>query len=259
MNPPTDRLREEGDGSVAAVIVAGGAGRRIGGEPKQFRPIGGRPMLEWSCAGFTRHVDVGRVVVVVPEDVVAKPPGWLRETSVHLAAGGATRRASVRAGLEALAESPPEADDDARTGRVGTVLIHDAARPFASAELVARMARAARNGPAIPVLPLSDAIKRVDSRRADDEAVVHETLDRGRLRAAQTPQGFPFRLILRLHREAGPDECPPDDAAFCERAGMQVRTVPGERWAWKITHPEDLAVAEWLVASGRITWPGESA
>lgn len=246
-------------GRTAAVIVAGGIGRRIGGEPKQFRPIGGRPMLEWSCARFTRHADVGEVVVVVPGEIAADPPDWLRDADLHLAAGGETRRASVRAGLETLAgiAARPAAPPEAEEGRA--VLIHDAARPFASDRLVGRMARAARAGPAIPVLPMADAIKQVAVRRGDDEAVVRKTLDRSRLRAAQTPQGFPFDLILRLHREAGEGESVPDDAALCERAGFEVRTVPGERWAWKITHAEDLSVAEWLVASGRIGWPGESA
>lgn len=215
-------------------------------------------MLAWSCAGFTRHADVGEVVVVVPTEVAADPPGWLRDAGVHLTPGGATRRDSVRAGLEVLDGLAPRggkdpADDDR------AVLIHDAARPFASTDLVARLASAARAGPVIPVLPLADAIKQIRSRRGDDEAVVRNTLDRDRLRAAQTPQGFPFGLILRLHREAADGESVPDDAALCERAGLGVRTVPGERWAWKITHPEDLAVAEWLVASGRITWPGDPA
>lgn len=243
---------------AAAVVVAGGSGRRIGGEPKQFRPIGGHPMLQWSCETFRRHPAIERIVVVLPEEIAAEPPEWLREADVGLAAGGATRRDSVRAGLEALAEGSSR-------GSVGagdppaTVLIHDAARPFASADLLSRMIRAARDGPAIPVLPLADAIKRVASRRGEEKETVLDTLDRDRLRAAQTPQGFPLELILGLHREAGPDAAAPDDAALCEQAGLPVRTVRGERWAWKITHPEDLAVAEWLVASGRIAWPGGSA
>ena len=252
--------RRDSDGHAdraAAVIVAGGSGRRIGGEPKQFRPIGGHPMLQWSCETFRLHPAIGPIVVVLPEEIAAEPPGWLRKTGVRLAAGGVRRRDSVRAGLEALAEtrSPGATGDGARPR---TVLIHDAARPFASADLVARVVLAAREGPAIPVLPLADAIKQVASRRGEEKEAVLDTLDRDRLRAAQTPQGFPLELILGLHREAGPEVAAPDDAALCERAGLRVRTVPGERWAWKITHPEDLAVADWLVASGRIAWPGES-
>lgn len=214
-------------------------------------------MLAWSCARFTRHADIREVVVVVPTDVAADPPGWLRDAGVDLAPGGATRRDSVRAGLEVLDGLTPGGGNPSDDNRA--VLIHDAARPFASAALVARVASAARAGPVIPVLPLADAIKQIGSRRGDDEAVVQQTLDRDRLRAAQTPQGFPFGLIFRLHREATHGERAPDDAALCERAGLDVRTVPGDRWAWKITHPEDLAVAEWLVASGRVTWPGDPA
>lgn len=250
-----DRGPGAADESVAAVIVAGGAGRRIGGEPKQFRTIGARPMLAWSCARFSRHADIREVVVVVPGKIAADPPDWLCDADVHLAVGGETRRASVHAGLEALARVVEGSGESmVREGR--RVLIHDAARPFVSADLVSRVVRAAREGPAIPVLTLADAIKQVASRRGDEASVVRKTLDRGRLRAAQTPQGFPLDLILRLHREVEDGEGMPDDAALCERAGLDVRTVQGERWAWKITHPEDLAIAEWLVASGRIVWPG---
>lgn len=233
---------------ASAVIVAGGGGHRIGGPPKQFREIGNRPMLAWSCERFARHPDVGRIVVVLPADVVAEPPAWLRRPGLELTAGGPTRRASVRAGLAALAaaESAP------------VVLIHDAARPFVSDGLIGGLADAAAAGPVIPVVPLADAIKRMQAFAGDAAAIVESTIDRTCLRAAQTPQAFPFALIHRLHEAAEEEGVePPDDAALCERAGVTVRTVPGERWAWKITHPEDLAVAEWLVSSGRVAWPAE--
>ena len=233
---------------ASAVIVAGGGGRRIGGPPKQFREIGNRPMLAWSCERFSRHPDIDRIVVVVPADVVAKPPAWLHRPGLELAAGGPTRRASVRAGLATLAaaESAP------------VVLIHDAARPFVSDGLIGRLADAATEGPVIPVIPLADTIKRMQVSAGGAAGAVESTLDRTRLRATQTPQAFPFALIHRLHEAAEKEGVePPDDAALCERAGIRVRTVPGERWAWKITHPEDLDVAEWLGSSGRVAWPAE--
>lgn len=232
---------------TGAVIVAGGAGSRIGGPPKQFREVGGRPMLAWSCARFTAHPEIDDVVVVVPAEIAADPPAWLRRPDILLAAGGATRRASVRAGLNALADA-------------AVVLIHDAARPFVSAELVGRLARAAVEGPVIPVLGLSDTIKRMRAAGADGPSDrILETLERDRLRAAQTPQAFPGELIRRLHESAAEEGIEPtDDSDLCERAGIEVRTVPGERLAFKITHPEDLAKAEWLVASGRVGLSGTS-
>lgn len=240
-----------GTTGALAVLVAGGSGRRIGGVPKQFREIGGRPVLAWSCARFSGHPAIAELVVVVPAEVAADPPGWLREGGWRLTPGGSTRRASVRAGLLALG---PHEDAAAEAA---VVLIHDAARPFTSAALVGRLARAAADGPVIPVLPLVDTVKRLRARRDEDPTLVEATLERERLRAAQTPQAFPLGLIRRLHEEAESEGFePPDDASLCERAGIAVRTVPGERRAWKITIGEDLELAEWLVASGRVEWPG---
>ncbi len=228
-------------GRTGAVIVAGGTGSRIGGPPKQFREVGGRPMVEWSCVRFNAHPEVDEVVVVVPAAIASDPPAWLRRPDVRLTAGGATRRASVRAGLAVLTDA-------------AVVLIHDAARPFVSAELVGRLARAAADGPVIPVLELPDTIKRIGPADEGGPSIrVQATLDRDHLRAAQTPQAFPCELIRRLHEAAAADGIEPtDDADLCERAAIDVRTVPGERFAFKITHPEDLAMAEWLVASGRV-------
>lgn len=233
---------------VAAIVVAGGSGQRIGGEPKQFRTVGGRPMLAWSLARFASHPAIDQVVAVVPAQQVSDPPTWLVDTAVSLVAGGASRRASVGAGLRALGTCG------------GPVLIHDAARPFVSAELVDRLLAAAARGPVIPVLPLADAVKRMRGRRDEDGRVIETTLDRDRLRAAQTPQVFPGGLIGRLHEEAAAEHRDvADDASLCEAAGVPVSTVPGERWAFKITVPEDLAIADWLVESGRVAWPGRGA
>lgn len=231
-------------GRTGAVIVAGGTGSRIGGPPKQFREVGGLPMLAWSCARFSTQPEVDDVVVVVPAAIAADPPAWLRRPDVRLTAGGVTRRASVRAGLAVLTD-------------VDVVLIHDAARPFVSADLVSRLVRAAAEGPVIPVLPLPDTIKRMQSTEEGGSSDrVRATLDRDGLRAAQTPQAFSRELIHRLHEVAADEGIEPtDDAELCERAGLEVRTVPGERLAFKITHPEDLARAEWLVTSGRIARP----
>lgn len=236
--------------SAAVVVVAAGSGRRIGGDPKQLRPLGGRPMLEWSCARFRSHPTVGDVVVVLPSDLVGEPPAWLERYDVRVAAGGATRRASVHAGLAALGEDPA----------LAAVLIHDAARPFVSAALVDRLAAEAPAGPVVPVVPLADTIKRMRARADEPADLVEGTLERDRLRGVQTPQGFPLELIRRLHDAAALEGLEPtDDAWLCERAGIEVRGIPGERRAWKVTHPDDLEIADWLASTGRVEWPGGRA
>lgn len=231
------------NGGATAVVVAGGEGRRLGGVPKQFRPLGGRPLLAWSCARLRAHPGIADLVVVLPVELAADPPDWLAEFGARVVAGGESRQGSVRRGLGAA------------SGEEGTVLIHDAARPFVSGDLVGRLLAAAESGPVIPVLELCDAIKRIDG-----EARIAETLDRSRLRGAQTPQAFPLGLIRDLHAQAasGPGAPgAPDDAALCEAAGVGVQTIPGERHALKITHTEDLEFAEWLVETGRVAWPEE--
>lgn len=226
--------------SVAAVIVAAGSGQRLGGLPKQFRPLGGHPMVCWSCELFSRTPEVSELVLVVPPEVAERPPQWSEAYGARLVAGGSTRTESVSRGLDAIESS-------------GTVVIHDAARPFVSSALVARvLAVAGEQVSVIPVLQIADAIKSVSPGD-----VVSGTLDRSELRAAQTPQAFPVGLIRELHAQANvAGLSTPDDAALVESAGLTVVGVPGERWAFKITEPEDLDVAEWLVAAGRVQFGG---
>jgi 2-C-methyl-D-erythritol 4-phosphate cytidylyltransferase/2-C-methyl-D-erythritol 2,4-cyclodiphosphate synthase len=145
--------------------------------------------------------------------------------------GGATRQASVRAGLEALAPHRPD-----------IVLIHDAARPFASPALITRaIAAAEKTGAAIPALPVSDTVKSVDA-----QGLVDKTLDRSSLRTIQTPQGFAFEPLLEAHRRAAKEgrEDFTDDAALAEWAGMKVAVFEGEPGNIKITRPDDFARAE---------------
>ena len=144
--------------------------------------------------------------------------------------GGATRQASVRAGLEALGAHQPE-----------IVLVHDAARPFASAALIGRAVAAAKLGAAVPGIALSDTVKAVDAREH-----VTQTLDRASLRAIQTPQAFNFSALLAAHRDAaaaGRDDFS-DDAALMEWAGHSVAVFAGEAGNVKLTMPEDFARAE---------------
>ena len=223
---------------VAAVVVAAGQGLRAGGDrPKQFRSIGGQTMLRRTLSLF---LDCGTIGAVQP--VIRMEDGTLfEEAAAGLAvlppvAGGATRQASVRAGLEALARRAPE-----------FVLVHDAARPFASPALIARAITAADpTGAAIPGMPVTDTIKVVDSH-----GMVGETLDRSRLRAIQTPQAFRFAPLLEAHRRAereGRNDFT-DDAALAEWAGMQVAVFEGEPANIKVTHAEDFMRAEALQAA----------
>jgi 2-C-methyl-D-erythritol 4-phosphate cytidylyltransferase / 2-C-methyl-D-erythritol 2,4-cyclodiphosphate synthase len=218
---------------VAAVIVAAGKGSRVGGDlPKQFRPIGGESILRRTLTVFTEHGEVAHVQPVIrPEDAEIYRGQTHRLEILPPVFGGATRQASVRAGLEALEPGKPD-----------IVLVHDAARPFASAALVSRaIAAAKRNGAAIPALPVTDTVKTVDAA-----GQVGQTLDRNSLRLVQTPQSFAFPLLLDAHRRAAAAgrEDFTDDAALAEWAGMKVSVFAGEPGNIKITEEGDFARAE---------------
>lgn len=219
-------------GTTAAVIVAAGRGVRCGeGRRKQFRELGGVPVVERACAPFRRCDGVDSVVLVVPEDVLEDPPGWLEAAADQLVAGGESRQDSVRRGLAAVS---PEAT---------TILVHDGVRPLVSPELIERVLRAARQGAVVPVLPMVDTIKEID-----EHGRVVSTLPRGRLRRVQTPQGFPSEILREAHRGAAREgRIATDDAALCEAAGRSVRTVRGEPENVKLTTREDFAYARWLL------------
>jgi len=221
---------------VAAVIVAAGRGTRAGDVlPKQFRQIGGEIMLSRTLSMFLDHQNVGCVLPVIHSedaDLYAQITARMRKNDLLSPTfGGATRQASVLAGLEALAERKPD-----------IVLIHDAARPFASAALVSRaITAAAQSGAAIPALHVTDTVKTVDAN-----GLVDKTLDRAALRLVQTPQGFDFARLLDAHRraKAAGREDFTDDAALAEWAGMKVSVFAGETGNIKITTPEDFARSE---------------
>jgi 2-C-methyl-D-erythritol 4-phosphate cytidylyltransferase / 2-C-methyl-D-erythritol 2,4-cyclodiphosphate synthase len=225
---------------VAAIVVAAGRGLRAGGDmPKQFRTIGGETTLSRALAALVDAPLLGLVQPVIrleDRDHYAAASARIASKLLAPVAGGATRQDSVRAGLEALAHHQPD-----------FVLIHDAARPFASRQLIARaVAAAAKTGAAIPVLPVTDTVKRVDA-----DGIVEATLDRNTLRLVQTPQAFAFAPLLAAHRRAlaeGRSDFT-DDAALAEWAGMKVTVFEGEAGNVKITHPEDFARAEALQAA----------
>lgn len=208
------------------------------GRPKAFVPLHGRPLL-WHCVrGLLVSGCVDMVVVAVDEHyhdharaAIATP-----ESPVRIVTGGEHRAASVRAALRAV----PDAE---------VVLVHDAARCLTPVSVIQSVARAVLAGQraVVPVLPVIDTIKRVDS-----DGQVMSTVDRSVLRVVQTPQGFVGDLLRRAHQEpSGPVT---DDAGLVEALGVRVSTVPGHPHAFKITTPFDLVVAE-LVVSTRAASP----
>ena len=221
---------------IAAIVVAAGRGRRAGGDlPKQFRQIGGEMMLRRTLLTFVEARNVGAVLPVINRE----DADLYNEASAAIdggrllppAFGGATRQASVRAGLEALSARKPD-----------YVLIHDAARPFASQDLLARAITAVqKTGAAIPALPVTDTVKTIDGLGRVDK-----TLDRASLRLVQTPQAFAFAPLLDAHRraQAAGREDFTDDSALAEWAGMKVDVFAGEPGNIKITSAEDFARSE---------------
>jgi 2-C-methyl-D-erythritol 4-phosphate cytidylyltransferase/2-C-methyl-D-erythritol 2,4-cyclodiphosphate synthase len=218
---------------VAAVVVAAGRGERAGGDtPKQFRRIGDEIMLRQTLLMLVGSPSVAFIQPVIrSEDAKLYEAAAANLNLLPPAVGGATRQASVRAGLEALEPHKPD-----------IVLVHDAARPFATPALVARaIAAAQKTGAAVPALPVTDTVKSVDAA-----GFVDKTLDRKVLRTIQTPQGFAYAPLLAAHRKAAAQrrEDFTDDAALAEWAGMRVSVFPGEPGNIKITEPEDFTRAE---------------
>jgi 2-C-methyl-D-erythritol 4-phosphate cytidylyltransferase/2-C-methyl-D-erythritol 2,4-cyclodiphosphate synthase len=216
-----------------AIVVGGGSGERIGGRPKQYRLLGGEPVLRRALRVFSTHSEIAAVQPVIHKDHDAAflaVAGDLAKClpPIH---GGRTRQRSVFAGLEAIAAMEPR-----------FVLVHDAARPLASPALVDRALQAASaSNAAVPAVPVSDTIKRVDST-----GHVAATLDRSELRAIQTPQVFAFAPLIEAHRRAmarGHDDFS-DDAALMEWAGFAVTTFPGEASNLKLTTAEDFVHAQ---------------
>jgi 2-C-methyl-D-erythritol 4-phosphate cytidylyltransferase / 2-C-methyl-D-erythritol 2,4-cyclodiphosphate synthase len=218
---------------IAAVVVAAGDGVRAGGDlPKQFRRIGGETLLEHALSAFVKAPNIAFVQPVTRSKDLALARTLTSGMKVLApVSGGVTRQASVCAGLEALLPHSPD-----------IVLIHDAARPFASASLIARAIEAAeKTGAAIPALPVNDTVKRVDQ-----SGIVEATLDRNFIRLVQTPQAFAFPPLLEAHRRAAAQGRSDftDDAALAEWAGIKVSVFAGEPGNIKLTTPEDFARAE---------------
>lgn len=216
---------------VGVLLVAGGRGERAGAGPlKQFRELAGVPLLLRALRPFSSHPDVAHIVIALPAEHAAAPPAWLAQLqgpTVTLVAGGVERAESVRRALAAL---PSSAD---------VVLVHDAARPFVSGEVISAVIAAAREvGAALAAVPLADTLKEADAAGA----VVRRTLPRQALWRAQTPQGFRRDVLEAAHASAGTGAT--DDAMLAEATGVAVRLVPDSSLNFKITTGDDFALAQ---------------
>ena len=218
--------------SVAALIVAAGRGSRAGGaKPKQWQHIAGRPVIEHTLERFARHPHIDRIMVVLhPDDL-----DLLKSTDYEITQGGASRDASVRNGLDALATNPPD-----------HVLIHDVARPALSDAVIERVLGALATHPAAaPALPVTDALWQGANGQ------VTESRARDGLYRAQTPQGFHFDAILKAHHAN--DAPAADDVEVALRAGLEVVIVDGDERNLKITRPEDFARAAEALKGSHMT------
>jgi len=223
--------------SFTAVIVAAGSGSRSGG-PKQWRRLGGRPVVRWSVETFlTAGAD--QVIVVIPEgqtdqaaQALAGLSGW------RSVAGGAERAESVRRGLiEARASLP--------------VLVHDAARPLVTLDHIRALLAALTDAEAAaPALPVADTLK------AADAGIVSRTIDRSGLWRAQTPQAFGPGVLQAAYAAWSVRGTPTDDLAVVEGASGRVRLIAGDPRLMKLTYPEDFAMAEALISRHSVTRTG---
>jgi 2-C-methyl-D-erythritol 4-phosphate cytidylyltransferase / 2-C-methyl-D-erythritol 2,4-cyclodiphosphate synthase len=217
--------------TVAAVIVAGGSGLRAGGEkPKQYQLIGGKPVVWWTLQSFLQHPAISHVQVVVAsghEDMFkAATAGLVLPPTVT---GGASRQDSCRLGLESCASFKPQ-----------KVLIHDAARPFVTADLIQAVVSELDYADAvIPGLPVADTMKFAPG------GTISKTVDRAQMWFVQTPQGFSYSKILDAHRRAAREEISglTDDASVAEFAGIPVRIIAGDQINKKLTTNADVVLA----------------
>jgi len=214
-------------GRVAAIIPAAGLGVRFGAEqPKAFFELAGLSLLTRSTLVLAGQVEV--IIVAVPAEFVAIAAQELDsvDAEVHVVVGGATRQDSVAAAMLVVPQD------------VEFVLVHDAARPLVPANVISDVIKELAGGSqaVIPVLPVVDTIKRVDNNGG-----VVETVDRNSLRRVQTPQGFTKALLAEAF--ADPTHVATDEAGLVESLGVTIRTVTGSERAFKITTPDDVALA----------------
>ena len=220
---------------VAAIIAAGGRGARLGADrPKQFLEIGGRTILEMSVAALAASPRIDENVVALPEDhvdAVAKSFNRSVTTPIHFVSGGARRQDSV---ANAFTKTAPYAD---------VIVIHDAARPFVTGDVISRAIDGAQaRGAAIAAIAVRDTVKQAEAANPDGSRLIRATIPRDSVFLAQTPQAFRRDILARALSE-GADVDATDEAMLVERLGLPVHVVEGDPSNVKITTPEDLAAA----------------
>jgi len=227
---------------VTAIIAAAGSGRRLGGAvPKQLLDIGGRSILQHSVDAFLRHDRVSEVIVVLPGPLAGAPPAWMTSASaggrVRVVEGGTRRQDSVANAFDRV------------DARCDVVLVHDAARPFVTPDLISRSIDAAMaHGAAIVAVAVADTVKRVDGSR-----VVTETLPREAIYLAQTPQAFRRAVLGDAVALGRAGVAATDEAMLAEQAGHPVHVIPGDAANVKITTAADLEAARRdLRGAGRV-------
>ncbi|NNE70370.1 MAG: 2-C-methyl-D-erythritol 4-phosphate cytidylyltransferase [Rhodothermales bacterium] len=220
---------------MAVIIPAAGSGTRLGGHRKQFRDLGGKPVIVQTLLAFERHPEIHQIIVVAPESAAKPLSHEFRQVGIskleRVVPGGSTRQESVLAGIEAL---PP---------LVELVLVHDAVRPFVrQSQITAVIEAVKRTGAAAPAIEVVDTLRRASG------GVFGETVDRSGLFRMQTPQGFSRELLTRAHTQESDLRDATDDVGLVQRLGESVALVAGSSDNIKITTPDD-----WERATG--FWP----
>jgi 2-C-methyl-D-erythritol 4-phosphate cytidylyltransferase/2-C-methyl-D-erythritol 2,4-cyclodiphosphate synthase len=223
--------------TVTALIVAAGKGERLGGDlPKQYRPIGGKPVLRWAAEAMARHPLVHQVRIVIAsgqEDLACSALDGLKVGDLII--GGAERSDSVLNGLHAVGE--------------GAILVHDAARPFCPPAVIDRLLAALEgNDGAVPVLPIADTL-------AMGSSTLDSSVDRKNLLRVQTPQAFHVEDLIYAYEEAG-NASATDESTVMLAAGLKVATVEGDPMLEKLTTPADWDRAEDILASRMVSRSG---
>lgn len=226
---------------IAVILAAAGPGKRFGGNrPKQFHKLGGIPILDRTMAFFVGYPGVCEISLAAPvreiPSLERQVTRWHGKPAIHIVKGGKTRQESVERALAAL------------TTDCKWVAVHDVVRPLLNRPLFAAVLRGARqSGAAIPAVAVTDTLKRIDAK-----GFICETIPRESYVQVQTPQVFRRDILLKAFRRARRDGfVGTDEAMLVERLGVPVKVVPGSRHNLKVTVPEDLRLAEWLVRDGK--------
>ncbi|PNQ03838.1 bifunctional 2-C-methyl-D-erythritol 4-phosphate cytidylyltransferase/2-C-methyl-D-erythritol 2,4-cyclodiphosphate synthase [Sphingobium sp. SA916] len=228
---------------TVALLVAAGQGSRAGGDiPKQFRRIGGKPVLAHAVDALAGHPAIGSVVLVVGAGQEEDARAALESRTVSAIVQGAdSRRGSVRAGLEHIASA----------GGAARILVHDAARPFLPATVIDRLLAALEGAPgAIPALPVADTLVRSEHDKSEHDKA-GDVVDRDGLFRVQTPQAFRFDALLAAHRSWDGNREATDDAQILRHSGHDVTLVAGDERLEKLTYAEDFLRVEARLGAAR--------